>query len=171
MRTESDPVKPKVSIPSKTEGEKQLYYWRTDINNFYEGCEYVDWIEGRCRKSTSEGAVPSQGAIPNQFAIVNVAAIEQAPKLVASSGCGRSLEERPCLVTVFHFPVRYCFRSQSQQKRAALWLWETGVLHSDYHVCTHRLLILNLVFQRKVCNPLRVLPTTYLLWICFFKKW
>ena len=42
MRTESDPVTPKVSVPSKRKWEKAFYLWRNAINKYYEGCEYVD---------------------------------------------------------------------------------------------------------------------------------
>lgn len=45
MRTESEPVTPKVSIPSKMKWEKEFYLWRNAINKYHEGCEYVDWIE------------------------------------------------------------------------------------------------------------------------------
>ena len=42
MRTQSGPVTPKVSIPSKRKWEKAFYLWRNAINKYYEGCEYVD---------------------------------------------------------------------------------------------------------------------------------
>ena len=80
-------------------------------------CSDHDKSDTCCIQGISEGAVPSQGVVPSQFAIVNVAAIKQVLKLVAGSACGRSSH---CLVAVIQSPAHYCFRSQSQQKRAAL---------------------------------------------------
>lgn len=132
MRTESDPVTPKVSVPSKREWEKQFYCWRTAINNYYEGREYVDWIEIRC--STNEGAVPSQGAVPGQF-------VWSLARLSCCNSFSSAL-----LLSIAISAKKSNFVIVGNGRKSVVDAYAV-VLHPENHGFTHHLLILNLVLQ------------------------
>lgn len=156
------PSHPKSECPIQREWEKQFYCWRTAINNYYEGREYVDWIEIRC--STSEGAVPGQFvwslarlSCCNSFSsalLLSIAISAKKSDFVIVGNGRRSVVDAYAVVLhpenhgfthhlILNLVLKECTFSTLN------WLGIKLVIHSDYHVFTHHL-ISNLVFHKRL---------------------